>query len=398
MDQNRLEQAKNRAQVFESFLQMEIDHQANIENLAFLDRGIENSPYLDEVANYWDYLQKKPLQYKPYPKLGEIPPIQTEPLNFLHPQITEACISLGKFVDGELKTLWLGKNALNIAQFWSSTKIIPILNVLSKLAEQSKNFNSKNLVIQDSENSSVKFPLNLLFEEVVSYQEKTASSNALSALFKRFESRSNLEKWFQFLTGNQNLKFQGDYGEEPFIKHPEIFDQQTQNVILKAAEETPKGDNLVSAYDLTRIISLIGWYAHLPTESQLPGVTIDSLKDLIQAMAKDPARYTDVALEKLGIAKVIKTPVILSKMGHGDSEIRQTLETVYTAFVQFLMPSLKTQGKTSQIRTLAMTLRGVIPIKNMDNFTEESLELDARIAAEVTEILRRVVTDELDKP
>lgn len=397
MDNYRLEQAKNRVQVFESFLQMEIDNEANIDKLAFLDQGIENSPYLTEIENYYDYLQKKPLQYKPYPKLGEIPSIEEDKLNFLHPQITEACISLGKFVDGELKTLWLGKNALNIAQFWSATKIISILNVFTKIAEKPELAHSKNLVVRDAENPQIQFPLNSLIEEVVTYQEETGSSNSISALFKRFENRINLENWFKSITGNLNLKFQGDYGEEPFIKNPEVFDVETQNVILKAAEETTKGDNLVSAYDLTRIISLIGWYAHLPTESQLAGVTIHTLKSLIQAMGKDPARYTDVALEKLGIAKVIKNPVILSKMGHGDSQIRQSLETVYMAFIQLILPSLKPQEKLNTIRTLAITLRGVVPIKNMDDFTEESFELDARMAAEVTEILRRVVTDELDK-
>lgn len=396
MDNNRLEQAKNRVQVFESFLEAEIDNQANIENLVYLDGGIENSPYQAEVENYFDYLQKKPLKYQSYPKLGEIPAIDQEQLNFLHPQITEACMSLGKFVDGELKTVWLGKNPLRIAQFWSSTKQIAILNLLSQIAKQPSRYKSENLLIRDSENTLDKLPFNLSIEDVFTYQEKIGSSNALSALFKRFETRTNLEKWFQSITGNQALKFQGNYGEEPFIKNPELFDLESQSIILKAVKETPKGENLVSAYDLTRLMSLIGWFTHLPVQSKLPGVTINTLKPLIQAMGKDTARYADAALEKLGIAEVIKTPVILSKMGHGDSETRQSLETVYTAFIQFTMPSLRGQEKSAQLRTLALTLRGVIPIKNREDFTEESLELDARMAAEVTEVLRRVVTDEFE--
>jgi hypothetical protein len=39
---------------------MEIDAKANINKLAFLDRGIEKSPYQQEIKNYPDYLKQKP--------------------------------------------------------------------------------------------------------------------------------------------------------------------------------------------------------------------------------------------------------------------------------------------------------------------------------------------------
>ncbi|EKD10535.1 hypothetical protein SPLC1_S082100 [Arthrospira platensis C1] len=43
-----------------------------------------------------------------------------------------------------------------------------------------------------------------------------------------------------------------------------------------------------------------------------------------------------------------------------------------------------------------MTLRGSIPIANFQDYNQESVRLDARMAAEVTEILRRLVSEEFN--
>ncbi|CAD5959129.1 hypothetical protein PCC9214_03067 [Planktothrix tepida] len=396
MNNDHLEQAKNRKQVFDKFLQIEQKVGANADKLAFLDRGIEQSKYKNSIPNYSQSLTRKPLQYTSYPVLGNIPYIDEQGLDFLHPQIEEACISLGKFEAGELKTIWMGRNPLKTAQFWSSTKIIPVVNTLSKIDQLFPQGDIKNLDLKDAKNITVKFPLDLAIQDIVSYQENLATSNSLAALFKRFETRSNLEAWFQKVTGNSTLKFQGDYGEQPTIQNPIIFDRTTQNTLIKAVTDTPKGDNLVSAYDLTRLISLIGWHAYLPAECQLPNLQQKTLNSLILAMGQDTARYVDVALETLGIQEVITAPVILSKMGYGNSETRQTVEACYMAFVQFIDPLALGNGKSAQFRTLALTLRGVIPVANFNDCTPEALQLDARMAAEVTEIMRRVITEELD--
>ncbi|WP_052369569.1 hypothetical protein [Planktothrix agardhii] len=52
---------------------------------------------------------------------------------------------------------------------------------------------------------------------------------------------------------------------------------------------------------------------------------------MIKALGEDPARYVDVALKTLGIEQVITSPVILSKMGYGDSTVRQTVELCYSS-------------------------------------------------------------------
>jgi hypothetical protein len=82
MNNYRLEQSKNRKQVFDNFLQIEQKVGANSDKLAFLDKGIDQSRYQNIIQNYPQYLSRKPLQYSPYPPLGKIPYIDQEGLNF----------------------------------------------------------------------------------------------------------------------------------------------------------------------------------------------------------------------------------------------------------------------------------------------------------------------------
>ncbi len=397
MDNNFLEQAKNRAEVFKYFLKIEHNQGANSNHLAFLDRGIKNSPYQHEVADYPLYLKQKPLRFSPYPKQGKIPNIDRDALNFLHEDIQEACVCLGRIEQGNLETIWVGKNPLRIAQFWSSTKIIPVLNTLSQIHQIFPDSQVENCHIIDPENESIKISFQDAIEDIVSYDKKTASSNALAAMFKRFETREKLERWWQRITGNYDLEFQGDYGEAAWIQNPELCDIEKQQQLITAVSESPRGENMVSAYDLTRIISMVGWHHYLEPKKQLPGINWESLKPVIISLGKDTARFVDVAFEVLGLETIIRCPVILSKLGHGPSSLRNTIETTYTALVQFIDPLPKHQGKPAKLRMIAMTLRGAIPLEDLDDFNQESLRLDARIAAEVTEIIRRVVYEELDE-
>jgi hypothetical protein len=97
----------------------------------------------------------------------------------------------------------------------------------------------------------------------------------------------------------------------------------------------------------------------------------------------------------LGLDDKISSPVILSKLGHGWSETRQVVETIYTAFLWFIDQRPKAQGKPPKLRTFAMTLKGTISASDETEHETEAVNLDASIAAEVTEILRRIFTEEL---
>lgn len=404
----RLETAKNRDEVFNEFFEAEAGFNAN--NRAFLDKRIENSPYKGEVDSYPLRLKEKPdnlelvslgdsvtlanssvVTFTAYPSRGNQPSIDDQGLNFLHDDIKEACVCVGSFVNGEIKAHWLGKNALNNVQFWSDTKFVAILNLVCEANSKDPSCDLDSCVIRPH-GSTESYSFNKLALGVVSYNNNPASSNRLAATFKRFATFSGLESWVQNITGNTLLQFRGNYGENPFINLPELFDQKTNKILLKAASLEPQSDNLVSAYDLTRFISMLGWHHHLTQGSRLPGAQWDSLESVVRAMGKDIARYVDVAIERLGLQSVIKSPVIISKVGWGRSGSRDRTEITYTALVQFIDQRPKTTSGHSKLRTLAVTLRAA---KDLNDANKEAIQLDARIAAEVTEILRRVVTEEL---
>ncbi|MEM1167871.1 MAG: hypothetical protein AAGJ08_01945 [Cyanobacteria bacterium P01_H01_bin.35] len=373
--------AMDREKVYNDFLKAEAGF--NGYKLAILDKGIKNSPYQNQVENYPEHLKILPSLAIPgakaFPHVGELPNIDEQGLSFIHPDIKEACICLAGTAGGPFKSRWLGRNSLDKCQCWSSTKIIPILNVICSLNSDINTCQIRG----DGKN----IDFNEAVEDVITYAEKVGSSNALSAMFKCFQTYVDLESWLKEITGNNHTEFRGLYGEEPFILYPEIT--QDNQVLLSAASESKKredqtGENTVTTYDLTRIMSMVGWYYHLPEPAKLPGMSWENLQPFIRNAGKDSARYVDVALEKLGIQNSIKSPVILSKLGFGYSGSRQRTELTYTCFTQF-----EYQGK---VRSIAMTLRGA---RALGDFDKEAVEIDARMAAEVTEILRLLVADEL---
>lgn len=111
-------------------------------------------------------------------------------------------------------------------------------------------------------------------------------------------------------------------------------------------------------------------------------------------MGTDRARYIDIAIERLGLQTVIKDPVIIFKVGWGSSDSRNRYEITYTALVQYIDRRPNVTGNPSKLRTFAMTLRAAKAL-NLRDPNQEARELDARMVAEVTEILRRIVTEEL---
>jgi len=139
---------------------------------------------------------------------------------------------------------------------------------------------------------------------------------------------------------------------------------------------------------------MLGWHYHLEKRSRLRGAQWNSLETIIRAMGHDTARYADEAIKTLGMDKVISSPVIISKLGYGISSIRGTLETVYVALMWFVDERPKATGKPAKLRTLALTLLGAKVLDGSIGGDRLALELDARICAEVTEILRRLLAEE----
>lgn len=409
MNPTSLEIAKDRSLIFKKLLQTEIDVQANSDKLAFLDRGVQTSSYRKEIKNYPDYLKQKPdnvkvisyisqannpIKFSSFPTLGIIPKINTEPLKFLHEDIQQASVCIGTFVDGKIQTKWLGKNSLTKAQFWSATKIVPLINTVCQVNIKYPNCDISNCAIRDADGQQNDILFDDLATDMISYTENIATSNSLGAMFKRFDTREGMEQWLKKTTGNNDLNFRSDYGEDPFIENPEIFDTIKQQVLLTAAENSPQQDNFVSAYDLTKLVSMLGWHCHLEQRSRLRGAQWNSLKSIVKAMGNDTARYGDEAIKTLGLDSVITSPVIISKLGQGVSSIRQTVETVYVALMWFVDEGPRAAGKPAKLRTLGMTLRGVKALDDPSNTDRLAIELDARICAEVTEILRRLFAEE----
>ncbi|WP_448564997.1 hypothetical protein [Trichothermofontia sp.] len=392
----------DRTDLYQAYFAQEAGFDAD--HLAFLDRGISNSPFQADITTYADRLAAPILSpgggatlptdlWQPYPNYGQLPTIQEGPLDFLHPDIQQACLCIGTWDQQTLQTQWWGRQALMPVEFWSATKIIPLLYFVvqvnsltqetnatdSSAKDVNKNINIDRYLIRDRR-SDQSYRFSELATEVINYQEQIATSNAIAHSFKLFATPIALETWLKQLTGNSCLTFQGRYGEPPFLKAPELYDPTCDRVILTAQVEEHPGDNTVSAYDLTRVLSTMAWHLALPASTRIPGVTWQNLRPLITALGTDSARYLDVAISTLKLEPYLQAPVILSKMGFGRSGIRDRTELSYVVLGQWQ----DTRYQPARSQAFCLTLLAAQANNDPD---EEARILDARIATEVTEIL-----------
>jgi len=288
----------------------------------------------------------------------------------------------------------LGKNALKPQEFWSATKIIPLFYAVSQLNSKSPKANLDLVKIQGvgQDGQAKIFPFTSLAKDMITYEKKIASSNSLGAMFKRFSPQLELEKWLQNITGNTDLVFRGRYGEKPFINYPQLINFPDQEVMLAADENPPNWSfNDVSAYDLTRILSMLGWHYYLPKSSQLPAINSQNIDILIQLMGNDPARLTDLAIQVLKLENDLESVVILSKEGDGATSIGERTEAVYLALIYLIDTRPQKLGKQPNLITFTMTLKGAKAL-NPRNLNQEVVELDAIMATTVTDILNRIIT------
>jgi hypothetical protein len=403
--------------------------QADSNYLGFLDRGVRGcvagsqkklpnrnfapSPLLSHIPTYTDRLASLPdgvnvvsygdvamlagsqvrVRFRPYPAIGVLPNIENIGLEFLHSSIQEACICIGSIVNGQMLSRWIGRNPLRNVQFWSSTKILPLLYTICKANEVQPNQAIANCAIADMQGTRTNRTFAEMAQRICSYDESNGmTSNGLAAMFKQFTTPLALQDWLKKITGNQKLTFQGRYGEAPYIEQP-ILRDSTGNTVINGVKTPHRGDNLISAYDLTRIVSQVAWHRHIAPTNRLPTAQWHSLSTLINAMGQDTARYVDAAIVALGLSYFIDSPVVISKMGFGYSDQRKQTELTYTACIQFV-DRLATSHDLPlpKLRSVNMTLRAAI---NFQDPVREALEIDARMAATVTEILRRIVTEEL---
>ncbi|MEL6554679.1 MAG: S-layer homology domain-containing protein [Cyanobacteria bacterium J06621_11] len=397
--------AQDKRSLFKRFLGQESGF--NAEKLAFLDRTIVRSPYRKDIKSAAIRLQQSdplaravPLTLESaadYPSRGSRPMMDASGLDFLSSEILSGCVCLSTTEGGRLKTKWLGREAFVNQQMWSSTKFIPLLNLVDRVNGIAPTTDLDQCLVRRAGGQGG-FPFNSLAAGIMSYDNRIATSNSLAAMFKHFNTPAGLEKWTQQLTGNQQLSFQGRYGEVPFIQYPELWDRKSNRVLLKSPRQDHRGQNLVSTYDLTRLITMAGWHWQLPRQSIIPNVQTHSLESVLRAMGVDTARYVDVALEALGLSGWVRSPVILSKSGFGRSDLRDRTELTYCALVQFSLPRINAaDGATDptashQQYSFGLTL---IAAQRTGDANQESRFVDALMATEVTEIIRRIVNGQL---
>ncbi|MFN7894873.1 MAG: peptidoglycan-binding domain-containing protein [Cyanobacteriota bacterium] len=380
---------------------------ASDDRLPLLDRGLAGSPFAASVPMYARHLEQIRQDLVPYPApspgFGSYPArgqaaaiLSGEEglggLEFLSEEVAQACVAIGSFgADQPLRVRWYGRQADGVnVQFWSATKIAAPLHVLCQANRRSPMTPIGNCRIGPGDRSglgdSPAEDFGDLFREMVSYEKDAQSpghSNALGALFKTLVNpgEANVQQWLRQLTANPSLVLMGRYGKSSYIENGALFGPAG---VLVGYRELPRSRNLVSAADLVRLLTLVGWHHQLGPDQRLAGAHWTSLRTVVEGLGHDSARYIDAALENLGLVDAVASPVVISKLGYGAETADPEIDALtYAAFAQF---SDLRSGQPRQ-RSFALALR--IPTS-----PGAGVRHDARMAAEVTEIVRRVFAEE----
>ena len=329
---------------------------ASDDHLPLLDRGLAGSPFEASVPAYARHLEQLPQGLVPYPApspgFGSYPPRGQAPailsgqdglggLEFLSEEVAQACVAIGSFgANQPLRVRWYGRqaDAVNV-QFWSATKIAAALHVLCQANRRSPMTPIGDCrigpnVLGDSPGEG----FGDLFRQMVSYEKDAQSpghSNALGALFKTLVNpgEENVQQWLRQLTANPSLVLMGRYGTPSYIQNGALFGQAG---VLVGYREPPRTRNLVSAADLVRLLTLVGWHRQLGPDQRLAGAQWTSLRTVVEGLGHDTARYIDAALENLGLVDAVTSPVILSKLGYGAETADPEIDALtYAAFAQF---------------------------------------------------------------
>jgi hypothetical protein len=398
---------------------------ANDDHLPLLDRGLAGSPFEASVPAYARHLEQIPQDLVPYPApspgfgsypaRGQAPAILSGEedlggLEFLSEEVAQACVAIGSFgADQPLRVRWYGRQADGVnVQFWSATKIAAALHVLCQANRRSPMTPIGDCRIGPGDRGTAGAGAGVaeavaaaaggaglvaggegfgdLFRQMVSYEKDAQSpghSNALGALFKTLVNpgEENVQQWLRQLTANPSLVLMGRYGTPSYIENGALVGPPG---VLVGYRQPPRSRNLVSAADLVRLLTLVGWHHQLGPDQRLAGAQWTSLRTVVEGLGHDSARYIDAALENLGLVDAVASPVIISKLGYGAETADPEIDALtYAAFAQF---SDLRSGQPRQ-RSFALALR--IPTA-----PGAGVRHDARMAAEVTEIVRRVFAEE----
>ena len=380
--------SQTRSQAYAALLQQAKGEGSSPDHLAFLDRGLAASLYKANAGKTWELLSRRPdggsLQnggsagFSAFPARGQRP-VEFKPMPFTGPAITEAAVAVGSEVNGQMQARWYGKAPEQNAQFWSSTKSLNALGLISRLNTVRPDLKVEELRIREAGSTSAGVPLNSLFQDITSYDAGVARSNAGAGALGRMLGGTAREA---FVTGNTGhaVEFNSNYGGGTLFNRPEIVTASGERVLLSPESAGTNVRNRVSAYDLTRLHAQAAWHGRLAPEARIAGAQSHGLAGWTRAMAEDSARYVDVGMQQLGLASTAKNVAVATKLGFGYADGKY--EAVYSGVVQF------DDARTSppRQRSMSFTLRGV---------HADAVALDAHLAAETTELLRRLVTDQL---
>jgi hypothetical protein len=379
---------RSRDEAYQRFLAQSRREGANGDHLSFLDRGISSSPYRGSVGQVQALFAKRPdgvaLQSgaaagaTPFPNRGQRAQ-GTQSLPFLGSSTKQASVAVLTENNGAISSRWYGRDQDTNAPFWSASKSANALALISAVNTKNPNLKVGDLRVREAGQPGTAISLRSLFQDIASYDAGVPRSNAGAGLLGRLVGNAGRSAFVEANTGHA-VGLNGNYGAGTIFNQPELVNANGEVVYRAPTNPGTPARNRISAADLTRLHAQAAMHARLSPEQRISGAQSHSLEPWLTAMAEDTARYADVAIEALGLKNVLKDVAISSKLGFGFEE--GVYELAYSGVLQFA----DSRSTPPTQRAMSFTLRG----ENSD-----PVALDSSIAADMTELIRRLASGEL---
>ncbi len=379
-----------REEAFQRFLAQSRREGSKGDHLSFLDRGLSSSPFKANAPRVAALFNKRPdgvtltsgvaAGATVFPARGARV-TDTGPLPFLGATTTQASVAVLTEENGAMKARWYGRDQDTNAPFWSAAKSANALGLIAKLNTVAPTLKVGELSIREAGQPGTAINLKALFQDITSYDAGVPRSNAGAGLLGRMLGNAGRDAFVRANTGHA-VTLNGNFGGGTIFRRPEVVTADGRVVLSSPQNPGAPGRNRIAASDLTRLHAQAAFHTRLDPTQRLQGAQSHGLEAWVGAMAEDSARYADAALQALGLTTAAADVAISSKLGFGYNETTGRYEAAYSGVLQFS----DTRQTPPKQRSMAFTLRGE---------HKDPVVLDASLAADMTELVRRLANDQL---
>jgi hypothetical protein len=297
-------------------------------------------------------------------------------LDFLHPEVSHACVVVGRQGPEGAEARWHGRAPLEHVEWGGGAHHLAGLVAVSALNRWAPQHQLGSLRLRGAGESQRQEVEVREFLIAMAAQRDGARAESLARLL----SRRSRQAWSVGQTGHPH-DLSGSFAD-PLFAPPVLIGQDARPVLTGRLDQGALGANRPSAYDLVRLTAMAAWHPHLTRDQRLAATRGDGLALVLESMAHDRARPLDLALSELGLLEHLEHLAVVSSSGWDRDPASGDHRASYVVALQ--ADDTRRHPPVQRRFVFALTAQHADPLR-----------LEARLTHEVVQLTRWLFTGEL---